>query len=199
MTKTHQAQPKANNQFMSLRPRLLFLSLLSLMIMGAPTASHAVDLKALLSETAPQEPAPNELEPSEEQEPSLLDEKAPMEDKNTVVLRALDKITGRTQTFDVRIGETVKFGGVYVMPRACRKNPPIEAPENAAFLQIWEIDPDEGAQWIFSNWMFSSTPALSAMNHPVYDIWVMNCKNDESNSSSDENSESASGEDAKSE
>ena len=184
---------------MALFNRLFVLSVMAMAIFFAPQPSFAVDLKALLSETAPKEPSGSELEESEEQEPSLLDEKAPMEDKNTVVLRALDKITGRTQTFDVSIGETVKFGGVYVMPRSCRKNQPIEAPENAAFLQIWEIDPDEGAQWIFSNWMFSSTPALSAMNHPVYDIWVMDCKNADKSSSSEQTDASASGDDAKDE
>lgn len=105
------------------------------------------------------------------------EEKIVMEEMNTVVVKALDKITGRTESFDVAIDETVKFGSIYVKPKACRKNPPIEPPESAAFVQIWQVDPDEGPEWIFSNWMFASSPALSAMEHPVYDIWVLDCKN----------------------
>lgn len=112
-----------------------------------------------------------------------------MEEKSAVVLRALDKITGQTKTFEVNIGDTVKFGSIYVIPRSCRKALPIEPPESAAFLQIWEITPNKEAQWIFSNWMFASGPALSTMDHPVYDIWVLDCKNASTISSSEEKEE----------
>lgn len=148
------------------------------------------EFEAVINELPPVEPldenAPEQPTSAEGDDiVPFLDEKAPMENMNTVVLRALDKITGRTQTFSVAIGETIKFGAIYVMPRGCRKNPPIETPESASFLQIWEIHPDNGPQWIFSNWMFASSPALSAMNHAVYDIWVVDCKNSDSKISSE--------------
>lgn len=55
----------------------------------------------------------------------------------------------------------------------------MEKPESAAFLQIWEKKPaDEKPKWVFSGWMFASNPSLSAMDHPVYDVWVINCKSD---------------------
>ena len=59
-------------------------------------------------------------------------------------------------------------------PRACRKTPPEEAPESASFL---EIDDDVGNERVFSGWMFASSPGVSALEHPVYDVWVLDCVN----------------------
>jgi hypothetical protein len=92
-----------------------------------------------------------------------------------VRLRALDKITARTVSFDVNVGETVKFGDIYIHPQTCKEPPPIEEPESSAFLQIWEKTPENKSKWIFSGWMFASSPGLSAMDHPVYDVWVLDC------------------------
>lgn len=101
--------------------------------------------------------------------------RAEMEDYPLVRLQSLDKVTARTMTFDARVGTTIKFGTIYIKIRACRKAPPIEKPESAAFLQIWQIVAEENAEWIFSGWMFSSSPALSPMDHPIYDVWVIDC------------------------
>lgn len=103
---------------------------------------------------------------------------AAMDNYPTARLRMLDKVTARTSTFDVKVDTTVRFGQLYIKPRACRKAPPIETPESAAFLQIWESTPKEKPQWIFSGWMFASSPALSAMDHPIYDVWVLDCIGD---------------------
>jgi len=91
-------------------------------------------------------------------------------------LQGLDKVTARTTTFDIRAGETKVFGSLRVTLRACRENPPIEAPESAAFLEVVEIKPGEQAETVFSGWMFASSPALSAMEHAVYDVWVLSCQ-----------------------
>jgi len=103
-----------------------------------------------------------------------------MDEMQFAVLRTIDKISARTRTFEVPVGKTVKFGNsLYIRLRACRKASPLEQPENAAFLQIWEKKPeDEKSSWVFSGWMFSSSPSLSAMEHPVYDVWVIACKNE---------------------
>lgn len=92
-----------------------------------------------------------------------------------VKLRSLDKVTARTVTFEAQVGSTIKFGPLYVKIQACRKAPPIEKPESAAFLQIWEVTPADEAKWIFSGWMFASSPGLSPMDHPIYDVWVLDC------------------------
>ncbi len=103
-----------------------------------------------------------------------------------VRLRALDKITGRTQTFDSKINEVLKFGSLFIRVRSCQKAAPTEKPESASFIQVWEDTPEQEPTWIFSNWMFASTPALSAMEHPIYDIWVLECIKADNNDSSDE-------------
>ncbi len=112
--------------------------------------------------------------------------KLEMKPMTGVRLRALDKITGRTQTFDAKIDEVLKFGSLFIRPRACNKSLPTEKPESASFLQVWEDTPEEEPTWIFSNWMFASNPALSAMEHPIYDIWVISCINADKSSASEE-------------
>lgn len=105
-----------------------------------------------------------------------LPARAAMEDFPVVKLQSLDKVTARTMTFEANVGSTVKFGTLYIKIQACRKAPPIETPESAAFLQVWELTPKaEESQWIFSGWMFASSPALSPMDHPIYDVWVLDC------------------------
>ncbi len=101
---------------------------------------------------------------------------AVMEDYPSVRLQGLDKSVGKTITFEARVGSTIEYGPLYIKINACRKAPPIEKPESAAFLQIWEVPPgQEKSEWVFSGWMFASSPALSAMDHPVYDVWVLDC------------------------
>lgn len=102
-----------------------------------------------------------------------------MEEMNIAVLRTIDKISARTRTFEVPVDKTVKFGNsLFIRLRACRKSSPLDKPESAAFLQIWEKKAtDYKSKWIFSGWMFASDPSLSAMDHPVYDVWVIDCKN----------------------
>lgn len=92
-----------------------------------------------------------------------------------VKLRSLDKVTARTETFEANVGSTVKFGALYIKVQACRTAPPIEQPESAAFLQVWEVDTHDKSNWIFSGWMFASSPGLSSMDHPIYDVWVLDC------------------------
>ena len=101
--------------------------------------------------------------------------RADMEDYPVVKLQSLDKITARTMTFEARVGSTLKYGPLYIKIQSCRKAPPIEQPEASAFLQIWEVTPEEEAKWVFSGWMYASSPSLSPMDHPVYDVWVLDC------------------------
>ncbi|MCG5239574.1 DUF2155 domain-containing protein [Azospirillum doebereinerae] len=90
-------------------------------------------------------------------------------------LQWLDKVTARTSTFTIAVGETKTMGSLRISLRACRENPPIEPPESAAFLEVVEMKPGEQAEPVFSGWMFASSPALSAMEHAIYDVWVLSC------------------------
>jgi len=96
---------------------------------------------------------------------------------DTAVLQGLDKVTARVSTMQAPLGETVKFGALEIIARICDKRPPEETPESAAFLDIWEVRPGEPAIDIFRGWMFASSPALSGLEHPVYDVWVLDCIN----------------------
>lgn len=97
------------------------------------------------------------------------------------VMQGLDKITARISTFQARVGETAVFGTLSITPRACRKRPPTETPENAAFLEVDEQKPDEEQVRLFTGWMFASSPALNAVEHPVYDVWLLDCKSSSTN------------------
>ncbi|HYB56464.1 MAG TPA: DUF2155 domain-containing protein [Alphaproteobacteria bacterium] len=104
-------------------------------------------------------------------------------EEGTAVLQGLDKVTARISTIEDNVGETRPFGTLEITVRACRKHPPEEPPEAVAFLDIREKKAEEAPRLLFSGWMFASSPALSALEHPVYDLWVVDCKNPKSDSS----------------
>lgn len=97
------------------------------------------------------------------------------ESGQTAELQGLDKVTGRTSTLKVTIGETVKFGTLVITVRACDRSPPTEPPESTVFLDIYEARESEVQTDLFHGWMFASSPALNALEHPVYDVWALNC------------------------
>jgi len=92
------------------------------------------------------------------------------------VLQTLDKVTARVNTIDVRVGSTVRFGTLLIRVDHCDKRPPEETPESTAFLEIAEQRPGEQPVLTFAGWMFASSPALNALEHPVYDVWLLDCK-----------------------
>jgi hypothetical protein len=107
----------------------------------------------------------------------LVSSAAAADSFDTAILQGLDKVTARVSTIKAPLGDTVKFGALEIIVRACDKRPPEETPESAAFVDIWEVRPGEPAVSNFRGWMFASSPALSALEHPVYDVWVLDCQN----------------------
>lgn len=99
------------------------------------------------------------------------------------VLQGLDKITARISTIEAPLNEPVRFGSLEIIARACDKAPPEEPPESTAFLEIVDIRPDSPAVELFTGWMFASSPAVSAVEHPVYDVWVVDCRKSSSSAS----------------
>ena len=100
---------------------------------------------------------------------------------NAVVLRTLDKVTATTKDYTVKVGNELKYGSLTVAVKHCEKKPPEEVPETYAFLQITDkkLDgkgEDGEDEKLFSGWMMASNPAISALDHAVYDIWVIDCK-----------------------
>ena len=104
---------------------------------------------------------------------------------SAIVLRALDKVTATTQDYTVKVGDTLKYGSLSIDAVHCEKRPPEELPETFAFLKIQDAKLDgtgketNEAETVFSGWMFASRPALSALDHGVYDVWVIGCKTPE--------------------
>jgi hypothetical protein len=118
-----------------------------------------------------------------------------LEPRSGVKLRALDKITGNSTDLTAKVGDTLKFGRLSVTVKACFQAPPQDTPESAAFLEIHALGAEsqrvsaaekagketKGPKPIgpdgllFSGWMFASSPGLSALEHPTYDVWVISC------------------------
>jgi hypothetical protein len=94
----------------------------------------------------------------------------------TAVFSGLDKITGRIISFEAAIDETVQFGSLQITPRVCYTRPPTEAPQTDVFVEVYEIAENNDYKRIFTGWMFAASPGLHGIEHPVYDIWVTDCK-----------------------
>jgi hypothetical protein len=121
-------------------------------------------------------PAPATLQPGDEvvSEPpaqKIVNKKASFS--------GLDKITGRIINFDSDIGETVQFGALRVKTDACYTRPATEAANTDAFVEVDEITLQGEVKRIFSGWMFAASPGLHGVEHPIYDIWLTDCKGPE--------------------
>lgn len=152
---------------------------------GAPAQEEATDAP-IASQPGIVQPAPVTPAPTAPTDEPVI---PTYEAQKYAVLQTLDKLTARTATMTVPVGQATAVGPLFVDIKSCRKTPPSELPESVAFLQIWEAKPkpklkkktlDDGkntspSQWVFSGWMFASSPALSAMDHPVYDVWLKDC------------------------
>ncbi len=92
-----------------------------------------------------------------------------------VVLRGLDKITAKVTNIDAPLDVPVNFGSLRITARSCHKRPPEETPEQSVFVEVDEIKTGHPPQRLFTGWMFWSSPALSALEHPVYDISLIDC------------------------
>jgi hypothetical protein len=107
-----------------------------------------------------------------------LNDAAPGKDgiKRALVLRGLDKITGRPTNIFAPIGVPVDFATLTITARYCYSTPPSEPPETAAFVEIADHRPDQPQKQVFSGWMHASSPSLNGLQHPLYDVWVISCK-----------------------
>ena len=94
----------------------------------------------------------------------------------TAVFSGLDKITGRIVSFEVAVDETVQFGALQLTPRVCYSRPPTENPKTTGFLEVDEVTLDSKYRRIFTGWMFAASPGLHAIEHPIYDVWLVDCK-----------------------
>lgn len=92
------------------------------------------------------------------------------------IFDGLDKIMGQTTSFEVKIGEEKKFGGLIVKADVCNTSPITERPKTVAFVEVDEQANDGKRRRIFTGWMFAESPGLNAVEHPLYDVWLTGCR-----------------------
>ncbi len=91
------------------------------------------------------------------------------------ILEGLNKTTGRVFKLEVAMGSTITWGKLEISPTRCLKAAPEQLPENATFLEVRETTRSPQSDPLFKGWMFSSSPSLSSLEHPIYDIIVLDC------------------------
>ena len=96
---------------------------------------------------------------------------------NIARMQAMDKITGTVRVIDLPVNSEVKYGSFSIVVRSCKTRPPEETPENFAFVDIIDDYKSANPVNIFRGWMVSSSPSLNPVEHPIYDIWLLNCEN----------------------
>ena len=96
-------------------------------------------------------------------------------DKNTAKMQAMDKITGRVSEINVPVNGEIKFGSLSIVIRSCKTRPAEETPDNFAFVDIADTTLQGEEFNVFKGWMISSSPATSALEHPIYDVWLLKC------------------------
>lgn len=97
------------------------------------------------------------------------------------VVRGLDKVTGQARDYTIPIGRSTRIGTLDVIARTCTKSAPEETPEVTIYLEVYDTPParegeESERREIFHGWMFASSPGLSALDHPNYDIWAVDCR-----------------------
>ena len=93
------------------------------------------------------------------------------------VLRGLDKVTARVSEISAPLGVAVAFGSLKIVVRRCRKSRPVDLPEVTAYLEIDDMRlKGQEPLRVFAGWVFASSPSVSTLEHPVYDIWLIDCK-----------------------
>ena len=129
-----------------------------------------------LSPVPGQRPPPTNANTNQQQD-EVVQQPPPQRIANpTAVFAGLDKITGRIIKFDVAINETVQFGALQVTPRVCYSRPPTESPQTDSFVEVDEVTLQGEIKRIFTGWMFAASPGLHAVEHPIYDVWLTDCK-----------------------
>lgn len=152
-----------------------------------PLATEAADAPVQLAPAVKNTPqqAPSQSQPPKQQQQTVRQ----MESRPVAALQVLDKVSARVTTLRVPVGQSAAFGLIHITVRSCQVALPADMPEAVAFLEIGEINPRRlgqiattsadqlplDRQQVFSGWMFASSPAISALEHPTYDVVVLGC------------------------
>lgn len=108
---------------------------------------------------------------------TILNAHASEIDMNTARMQAMDKITGHVSVINVPVNGSITFGSLSIVVRSCKTRPVEETPENFAFIDISDKGLKGEETNVFKGWMLSSSPATNALEHPIYDVWLLQCLN----------------------
>ena len=97
-------------------------------------------------------------------------------ESNKAKIKILDKITTKVETFEININDSINFNSLQIEIFACYKNPPEDIPENFVLLKIYDKIINSEDQAIYQGWMISSSPSTTPLEHPIYDLWLVECK-----------------------
>lgn len=140
-----------------------------------PEASDEEEYLNIPEEPLPPEPIP-EKSPESSKPVAAPSEEAGDSGYSKVMLQGLNKVTAHAVAIEAPLGSVVRFGTIEIVAHSCWKSAPDERPENAALLEVFEIKQGEAPKQIFLGWMFSSSPGLSSLEHPFYDVTVVRCE-----------------------
>ena len=99
-------------------------------------------------------------------------------DKIYINLKALDKITAKTSTIKLAIGEKKFFGSLEIKALKCQLSENNDSTDTVAYLQVKDLSTKDNNQvFLFNGWTFASSPTLQSIDHPIYDLWVISCEN----------------------
>ncbi len=97
-------------------------------------------------------------------------------ENKVAVFAALDKVTARISKLEAPLGESVKFGSLKLTPKVCYSRPATEQPKTSTFVEVDETMLSGQEKRLFAGWMFAESPGLHAVEHPVFDVWLTDCK-----------------------
>ena len=95
---------------------------------------------------------------------------------NVAILQGLNKITAKTSEFEIKVDDSVEFGKLTIIVRKCWQSPADQRPESKILLEIYENINEDTKNKIFHGWMFASSPSISGLEHPIYDVTALGCK-----------------------
>lgn len=143
-----------------------FISSIFLILTILTNPSFALDLFEKKSKKNPQEKV-------------TLDKINPKRFTNIAILQGLNKVTAKSSKLESLVGEEIIFGQLKIKVEKCIKSHPEERPENKILMKIMQgkMEENQEEKIIFHGWMFSSSPSISSLEHPIYDITAIECKN----------------------
>ncbi len=91
-------------------------------------------------------------------------------------IKILDKISSKNTLLKLKNGKLIKFKDLEIKSLKCKNSEFDDNPETTAYIQVRDLtNKNNDEVFVFNGWMFSSSPSIAPFDHPVYDVWLVNC------------------------